>query len=129
MTKAADNRLRNDSRPTSWLVSYDMDTNFFNFSSDEQYRMENADVTHAVSLRFEGKWKAGFISTDFKHGYIVLDLGNESTEADADETMRGYPMYQYFLNLRYTRVFNATEAGFDWQTVWGGFKEYLDKRF
>ena len=128
MAQAADNRLNAASRPTSWLVNYEMDPDFFKLDPDEQYRLENADVTHAVALAFEREWKAGYITTDFRTGWILLQLGNQTTEADADKVLRGYPMYKYFKNITFSRVFNATQAGFDWQTIWGGFKEFIHTR-
>ena len=126
---AANNRLNSESRPTSWLVSYTMDPSFFTLGADEQYRLETADVTHAVALALEREWKAGYITTDFKTGFIVLQLGNQTNQADADKVLQGYPMYKYFKNITYSRVFTATQAGFDWKTIWGGFKEFLKDRF
>ena len=125
---AARNRLNAETRPTSWLVNYDMDPAFFELGADEQYKMANADVSHAVALAFEREWKAGYITTDFKRGWILLELGNDTTPADADRVMQGYPMYKYFKNLTFSRVFNATQAGFDWGTIWSGFKEFLHNR-
>jgi hypothetical protein len=48
--------------------------------------------------------------------------------AAADRAMRTYPMYKYFLNLDYAPIYSATEAGFDWKIVWGGFKQALETR-
>ncbi len=127
--QAAENRLHNPDRPYLWLVNYDMDPSFFNLSPEEQYQRESADGAHAVALAFEGEWKAGYISTDFKRGWILLDLGKKTNQAEAEKVIQGYPVHTYFRNITYTPVYSATRAGFDPKLIWSGFKEFLDNRF
>jgi hypothetical protein len=125
----ADNRLTSDNRPFLWLVTYEMDPSFFHFGNAEQTRMEVADGVHGVALAFELVWKAAYASTDLKRGWILLDMGNQSDQAEVEKIMQGYPMYKYYTqSLKYTRVFSATQAGFDLKMIWDGFKEFLHDR-
>jgi hypothetical protein len=129
MEGAADNRLHSDTRPTFWLVSYEMDPEFFKLGGDEQFRRETADGVHAVALAFERIWKAGYISTDFRKGWILFDLGKKAAQAEVEEVLHGYPMHRYFQNVKYNPVYSATAAGFDFKMIWSGFKEFIKERF
>ncbi|MBW8875638.1 MAG: hypothetical protein JF614_11805 [Acidobacteria bacterium] len=128
MAEAADNKLHSDSRPILWLVSYELAPAFFDLGADEQYQLEMSDGAHAIALAFEHAWKAGYIATDFKKSWILLDLGHQADQAAAEKAIRGYPLHKYFNNLTYTRVFSATRGGFDPKIIWSGFKEFAKSR-
>ncbi len=122
----AENRLTSGDRPTSWLVTYDMADSFYKLQSDVQYDLQTTDGAHAVCLALECKWKAAFTTTDIKKGWILL---NVRSQAEAEQVIQGYPTRPYLDNLRYTRVYNATQAGINLQIVLRGIKEWLQTRF
>lgn len=121
-----DNRLTSKDRPTSWLVTYDMDESFYKLAGDVQFNLQTTDGAHAVRLALECIWKAAFTTTDIKKGWILL---NVRSQAEAEQVIQGYPTRPYLGNLRYTRVYNATQAGINLQIVLRGIKEYLKTRF
>jgi muconolactone delta-isomerase len=122
MAEAAKNRLNEASRPPWWLVFYDLDPVFFNLSADEQYKLETDDAVDAVELAIESKWKAAYTTTDFKKGWILLQVDSRE---EAEEVIHHYKMFPYFTNITYTPVYSATKAGINAQIVWDGFKKYV----
>jgi hypothetical protein len=128
MSEPATNRLVNADRPHYWLATYDLDPAFFQISAAEQTALENADAEHGVALALDFEWKAAYASLDLMKGWIVMNLHGAGDPAAADAAMRTYPMYKYFLNLSYAPIYSATEAGFDWKIIWGGFKQALEAR-
>lgn len=122
MAEAANNRLNDPTRPPWWLVYYDLDPVFFNLNSSEQYALETDDAVDAVELALEAKWKAAYTTTDFKQGWILLQV--ESLE-QAEEVIHHYKMFPYFENITYTPVYSATKEGINAQIVWDGCKKYV----
>ena len=122
MAEAAKNRLNDPTRPPWWMVYYDLDPVFFNLSADEQYKLETDDAVDAVELALEAKWKASYASTDFKRGWILLEVASLE---QAEDVIHRYKMFKYFVNITYTPVYSATKAGINAQIIWGGLKKYV----
>jgi hypothetical protein len=76
--KPTENRLTTESRPTSWLVTYEMDASFFELAADAQFDLETTDGAHAVSLALQRIWKAAFTTTDIKKGWILLNVRSQA---------------------------------------------------
>ncbi|HXT19483.1 MAG TPA: hypothetical protein VN923_01920 [Thermoanaerobaculia bacterium] len=124
----AENRLVNPDRPYWWLITYDLDPAFFQISAAEQAQLENADAEHGIEMAIELEWKAAYTTLDLLHGWIVMNLKGGGDAAAAAQAAQAYPMYKYLQNLAYTQIYSATEAGFNWKIVWGGFKEALESK-
>jgi hypothetical protein len=122
MAEAAQNRLNDPTRPPWWLVNYDLDPVFFNLDSKEQYKRETDDAVDAVELAIESKWKAAYTTTDFKKGWILLQVGSQD---EAEEVIHHYKMFPYFTNITYTPVYSATKAGINAQILWDGFWKFI----
>jgi hypothetical protein len=118
------NPFNRTDRPPLWMVTYDL--NFSTFSKlgpREQYEAELADAVNGVELLLERKWKAAYTSfPDFSKGYIFLKVGSQ---AEAEQLIKGYRMYQYFENLKFNKVYSATQAGFNLKILWAGIRKYL----
>ena len=122
MAEAASNRLNAPSRPPWWMVTYDLDPNFFNLNSATQYQKETADATDAVDLDLEREWKVAYTTTDFKKGWILLKVASQD---EAETVIKNYKMYQFFQNLTYTAVYSATQSGINLGIIWDGVKLYV----
>lgn len=118
------NPFNRTDRPPLWMVTYDLNFSTFSKLGDrEQYQAELADAVNGVELLLERKWKAAYTSfPDFSKGYIFLKVGSQ---AEAEELVKGYRMYEYFENLKFTAVYSATTAGFNLGILWAGIKKYL----
>jgi hypothetical protein len=123
MAEASQNRLNAPTRPPWWLVNYDLDPVFFNLDSNEQYALENGDAVDAVELAIESKWKAAYTTTDFKKGWILLQVESQD---QAEDVIHRYKMFKYFTNITYTPVYSATKAGINTQIILDGCKKFVN---
>lgn len=122
MAEAAKNYMNAPTRPPWWLVTYDLNADFFNLGPDAQYSMEYEDAVDAVEMALEKKWKAAYTTTDFKQGWLLLEV--ESRE-QAEDVIQRYKMFPYFTNVTYTPVYSATKAGINAKIIWDGCQKFV----
>ena len=109
-------------RPPWWLVTYDLNADFFKLGPDVQYAMEFADAVDAVELALESTWKAAYTTTDFRKVWLLLQVKDES---QALKAIQRYKMFPYLTNISCMPVYSATKAGINLKIMWEGFKKYL----
>lgn len=109
-------------RVTWWMVTYELDPNFFMLPPERQLELKNGDYEYGIATALARKWKAAYTTTDLGRGWLLFKVGSHE---QAEKMVSGYVMYDYFKNVSYTPVYSATEGGLNARLVWAGVKRFL----